>query len=321
MVGKARKLAKQTELIYLLAFLITFVGNGCSKYDVRIASTRGSDVRLAYRSIGSGYPLIVIHDGPGYEKSLLYPGFDALSEEMRVIYYDQRGCGDSEPLTPHTPLTIADNVDDLEWLRRNLGLSRFSIAAHGWGAVIAVNYVIKYGECVDELILVTPISPFRPEVVGKNIIDKLPSNARIEVLDIISNPYLSMLDKREGIMRQVLYAMPYRPNSRIKTMIRNAKLSPDVSLRLGSELASMDLSPILNQIDMPSLVIIGKHDLITLMREQMAYADELQNCVAVVFNESGHLPFLEEPDFFVAVVKEFLLKNRIPPLVRDSVQG
>ncbi len=307
-------------LISGLAFSIGSLLAGCNRVDLRMGSIKGNDVRLSYRSVGKGLPLVVIHDGPGYDKSLLYPGFDVLSDEIRVIYYDQRGCGNSEPLTPHTSLTIDDNAEDLESLRKNLGLERFSIAAHGWGAVIAVKYALKYGEFVDAMILVTPVSPFRPDLLGKNILDKLPQNARVEVLDVISNPTLSMLDKREKIMRQVLYAMPYKPSSRIRTIIRNAKLSPDVSLRLGSELASMDLFPVLNQIEVPTLVIVGKHDIVTPMRDQMAYADELQSCVAVVFNESGHFPFLEEPKFFISVVKEFLLKNRIPPLVKHSTQ-
>lgn len=314
-VGKLVRFAKPIGFFMLL---VTLTCTNCSRVDVRIGNTKASDVRLAYRSVGKGLPLVVIHDGPGYDKSLLYPGFDSLADEMQVIYYDQRGCGNSEPLTPHTPLTISDNVEDLEWLRKQLGLAKIAIAAHGWGAVIAVNYALKYGEFVEAMILVTPISPFRPDLLGKNILDKLPANARVEVLDLISNPSLSLLEKRERIMRQVLYSLSHRPNNQIKTLIRNAKLSPDVNLRLGSELASMDLFPILNQVDTPSLVIVGRYDLMTPMRDQMAYADELQSCVAVVFNNSGHFPFLEEPRFFVSVVKDFLIRNRIPALVRRS---
>ena len=287
----------------------------CSALDVRIGMGMGKDVKLSYRVVGHGPPLVVIHDGPGYEKSIMYRGFDDLGSDMTVVYYDQRGCGRSQPLSPLTSLTIEDNVEDLEALRRYLHLDRFSVAAHGWGAVIAIEYALKYGEHVDGMILVTPISPFRPDPLAESVLEKLSSKANLEIDQLLNHPSMSILERRKRMMRLVLEGLFYNQKVRRSINFASLKLSPDVNLRLGRELGKLDLFPVLGQIDVPCLVVVGRHDLLTPVRDQMAYADGIDRSSAVVFNESGHFPFLEEHEFFISVVKEFLINRRVPTLV------
>jgi hypothetical protein len=51
------------------------------------------------------------------------------------------------------------------------------------------------------------------------------------------------------------------------------------------------------------------------MMDQMAYADGIGSSTAIVFNHSGHFPFLEERKLFTNVAKEFLLHGQLPALV------
>ncbi|HVP58522.1 MAG TPA: alpha/beta fold hydrolase, partial [bacterium] len=188
----------------------------------------GDGVRLAYRTVGTGRPLVVIHDGPGYEKSIMYKGFDDLSSDMRVVYYDQRGCGKSEPLAATTPARIVDNVNDLEALRRYFHFEKMALAAHGWGAVIALEYARNYPTHVDVIILITPLSPFNPYTKLEDLMDKVPDSARQEIAGAIANSGISMLDKRETVMRAILPALFYNQDAAKAVKWDGLKLAPDV---------------------------------------------------------------------------------------------
>jgi proline iminopeptidase len=275
----------------------------------------GDGVRLSYRIVGKGNPLVVIHDGPGYEKALMYSGFDGLGSDLRVVYYDQRGCGRSEPLSPMTSATIADNVEDLETLRRYFHLGKFSIAAHGWGAVIAVEYARKYKEFIDSIVLITPMSPFAPKPHHETIVDKLPNGVQQTVADVLNHPAMSMIERKERMMRLAMPSLFYRQDVVSHINLKELRYAADVNIRMSDELGSLDLFPVLDQITVPTLVIIGRHDISTPVRDQMAYADGIESSSAVVFNSSGHFPFVEERVFFTNVVKQFLLHRRIPALV------
>lgn len=288
----------------------------CYHMDVRMGMGEGNGVGLSYRIVGEGPPLVVIHDGPGYEKMLMYPGFDDLARDMKVIYYDQRGCGRSEELTPLESLTLADNVEDLEALRQYFRLDTFSIAAHGWGAVIALEYVRKYEEFVNGVMLITPISPFAPEPTHDTVLDNLPRRARIAVFDVLNHPTMSMVERRERLMRLVLPSLFYNGKAAGLIRARQLRYAADVNIRLSDELKTLDMFPVLDEITLPTLVIIGRHDISTPVRDQMAYADGIRSASAVVFNDSGHFPFLEERSFFLSVAREFILHNRIPALVK-----
>jgi proline iminopeptidase len=302
-----------------LLALVVFLSAGicllcCSPPDVRMGMGDGDGVKLSYRIVGKGKPLVVIHDGPGYEKTLMYKGFDGLRSDMRVVYYDQRGCGRSEALGPTKPFSIEDNVRDLENLRRYLHFRRMSIAAHGWGAVIALEYARMYPRQVDSIILVTPISPFTPGPGLDALIDKLPKETRDRIALTMGEPSLPMLERRASIMREILPGLFYNSDAAEEADLDGLKLAPDVNLRLGEELRTINLFPVLGEITQPVLVIAGRHDVSIPVRDQVAYADGIRQASAVVFNESGHFPFLEERPFFLNLVREFLRSKSVPAL-------
>jgi len=306
---------RTSPYVLLLAAVALFL-SPCSRMDMRMGMGDGSGVRLSYRTAGEGPALVVIHGGPGYEKALMYPGFDALSSDLKVVYYDQRGCGSSEPLRASTPMDISDHVEDLEALRRYLRLPEISIAAHGWGAVIALGYCLEYGRNVNSLILITPISPFLPEPAVESMMDDLSREVRDEIWEIYNHPHLSMLDKRERVMKLVFPALFYREEGMDRVDINALSFSSDVNARATSELRSLDVFPELGDIEVQTLVVVGRHDPSTPLRDQMAYADGIRTSSAIVFNGSGHFPFLEEPQLFTEVSREFLLHGSLPALVR-----
>jgi proline iminopeptidase len=118
-------------------------------------------VGLHYRIIGSGADTaIVLHGGPGLQSSYLTTVLDPLARRSwALIYYDQRGRGQSDIITDSLALTAAHDVEDLDSLRRAFGLSRVTLIAHHWGAILAALYAKRYPEHVKRLLLVSPSFP------------------------------------------------------------------------------------------------------------------------------------------------------------------
>jgi proline iminopeptidase len=300
----------------VLLLILAILALSCSTKEVRMGMGGGNGTKLSYRVVGQGEVLVVIHDGPGGEKTIMYDGFDDLAKTMKIVYYDQRGCGRSEPLGAGQSCTIEDNVNDLEALREYLHVERFSIAAHGWGAVIAVEYARQHGDRVEAIILVTPVSPHEPGLHLDRLMSRLPEEGQRHVQAVLDNPFTTMLEKREEFVRTVLPLLFYDERARDRVDLEGFRYSPDVDSRLSAELKTFNLYPRLEGIGIPTLVIAGRHDVLTPLTEQMAYVDGIITSRAVVFNDSAHFPFLEERKAFLNQVGSFVSRGAIPSLAR-----
>jgi proline iminopeptidase len=100
----------------------------------------------------SGQPAVVLHGGPGGGISpFLRQIHDP--QHYRIIVFDQRGCGQS---TPHAELaenTTWDLVEDMEKLRRHLGIERWQVIGGSWGSTLALAYAQTHPERVTGLVL------------------------------------------------------------------------------------------------------------------------------------------------------------------------
>jgi proline iminopeptidase len=114
-----------------------------------------SDIHtLYYEEVGNpqGQPAIVLHGGPGAGCSPeMRSFFDP--EHYRVILFDQRGCGRSAPLAVLEENTTWEIVEDIEKLRKHLGIDKWMVFGGSWGSTLALSYSEKYPEYVTHLVL------------------------------------------------------------------------------------------------------------------------------------------------------------------------
>lgn len=105
----------------------------------------------------NGKPAVFVHGGPG-------SGTHALQRRMfdpsayRIVLFDQRGCGKSQPHVADGDAGLANNttwhlVADMERLREHLGISRWQLFGGSWGATLAVAYAETHPERVSEIVL------------------------------------------------------------------------------------------------------------------------------------------------------------------------
>lgn len=113
-------------------------------------------VRLWYRVAGrpTGVPLVFLHGGPG-EGSQLFQAFGGpqLEKTQRVVYLDQRGGGRSERPKDPSNYSIAIMVEDIEHLRKHLGVEKIVLLGHSFGTNLALEYAAKYPQRTAAVVL------------------------------------------------------------------------------------------------------------------------------------------------------------------------
>lgn len=114
----------------------------------------GNNHTLYWEECGNpaGKPVVFLHGGPGgglvsYHRSFFDP------TRYRIILFDQRGCGKSLPFSSLENNTTWDLVEDVEHLRKHLGIDHWIVFGGSWGSTLGLTYAIKHPESVKGLIL------------------------------------------------------------------------------------------------------------------------------------------------------------------------
>lgn len=99
-----------------------------------------------------GIPILFVHGGPGagsssYDRRFFDP------EKYRIVLFDQRGCGQSEPHAELTDNTTAHLIEDMEKIRHHLGIDKWVLFGGSWGATLSLLYAQSHADRVCGLIL------------------------------------------------------------------------------------------------------------------------------------------------------------------------
>src|SRR3954464_12748835 len=99
---------------------------------------------LHVEEVGNGFPLIVLHGGPGMDHSMFRPYLDSLGDDFRLLYVDERGQGRSDRVEPAT-LSLDVFARDVDLLAEALQLDGFALLGHSFGAIIATWHATELG--------------------------------------------------------------------------------------------------------------------------------------------------------------------------------
>ena len=128
------------------------------------------DVTLNVKIIGHGYPLALMHGGPGgdlYTMTSLKP----CADQFTLVFYDHRCNGRSEGADV-TTMTWENLTADADALRERLGFDKWAVLGHSFGGNVALEYALRYPQRISHLILVNSGGDFSvprdngPEVSG-----------------------------------------------------------------------------------------------------------------------------------------------------------
>jgi proline iminopeptidase len=270
---------------------------------------------LAYHRGGSG-PTIVCHPGgPGFS-SLYLSDLGGLDEELELVLLDPRGTGSSDPARDPRAYLIDDYADDLEELRRHLGLERMALLGHSHGGVAAIAYAARHPERVERLILAStlPRHGATQETAMQAAIESRSGEPwygdAVAALQVELEG--TFADGRElmGLVTRMLplYFARYGDAERAYVEALAAdELSVDATRLWEKEIFEhFDLRPLVLRLTMPTLVITGAEDFITGPAAADELVDGIPESELVVLPDAGHLIFVEAPEAFREAVLSFL---------------
>lgn len=115
----------------------------------------GHQLYYEQRGVPAGIPVLILHGGPGSGCSPQMAGFFD-QQRYRVILLDQRGAGKSLPAGCCEENTTSALINDIEALRRHLGVDRWLVMGGSWGATLGILYAAAYPQQLSGLLLRNP---------------------------------------------------------------------------------------------------------------------------------------------------------------------
>lgn len=267
---------------------------------------------LFVKTIGTGDYLIILHGGPGLNHQYFRPHLDALAKEYTLVYFDQRGCGQSS-LPDADSLTLRFLVQDIEAIRKHFNIEKINLFAHSFGAVLAAKYAKRFPDNVNKLILSNPVPLSREYDAEMMRITK----ERMTLQDSTERAALFASGSFTPEVYEKIFKIGFYASAYNRSNIEKLKLhlpdnfneaSRSLFTGLSKNLMQYNFYDHLNAFQFPVLVIYGKADGIPF-ESVLRLNNNLPNSELIVMKKSGHFPFIEEPTLFTKSVLKFLKKR------------
>jgi proline iminopeptidase len=265
---------------------------------------------------GAGRPLLAVHGGPGLPHNYI-SALERLADEREVIFWDQLGCGNSERPSDPALWTMQRSVAEMDAVVKELGLNRFHIFGNSWGGMLVQQYALDATSAAVSLTISNSIAsiPLFADMVAhlKSELDAATQSA---------------IDRHEAA--GTTHAAEYQAAIRTWNETYLCRVHPwpaeleDAFRRMGIEIfetmfgpsdfhivgtiRSWDVFDRLTEIALPTLIVAGRFD--ECVPEHMwDMHQRIAGSRFELFESSAHMPFIEEPDRFDDVLRDFLRQH------------
>lgn len=264
---------------------------------------------------GSEIPLVCVNGGLLYSHALLWPALSTLAKRRQLVFYDQRGRGDSEPPVEPSAARIEDDAADLGALRRALGLGRWDVLGHSWGGAIAALGAAQDQAGTRRLVLIDAVgatSEWMPELRATAIARSTPEDrATLQRLDdaALSVPDPAIHEAHARAIYRSWFA-----NRELAELFAPPRSDSLTGAAVAAQLRrhGYDWRPILSALSTPALVFHGTQDALPIwVGEELATV--IPRARLTLIPDSGHMPFWEAPETLFPAVETFLLARTLGP--------
>jgi 3-oxoadipate enol-lactonase len=251
------------------------------------------DVRIAYETRGTGRPLLLMH-GLGYGRWGWEPLLEPLAEDFRVLFYDNRGIGDSD--VPPGPYTARHLAEDAVAVLDAAGVERADVVGTSLGGMAAQELALGFADRVDRLVLAcTTPGGLSAHPMPQQTVDLMLSAPTMP-------PEVAL---RRFIENALAPGAPEQLVERIYALRRANPFDPKGWHAQAAAGVAFDALERISELEAPTLVVTGTEDVVVDPRNSELLAGRIPNA-RLERVPGGHLFFWEEPTRFVTLVKEFL---------------
>jgi len=252
----------------------------------------------------AGLPLFVLHGGPGLDHQHMRPWLDPLTDTVRLLYVDERGQGRSERVDP-TSLSLDVFARDVDLAAEALGLERFALLGHSFGAIIATQHAVHHGTAAAYVISGGADSSDRLEEDVAASLEALGEGGQEIVRSWEQEQTVETDDELAELMRvQMPFHFHHEPPA---GFAEETVWSPEVLRHFArAGYGDFDFVPTLGRVRKPVLVIVGEHDRTTTPRAARVLHAGIEGSALTIVPDAGHMSFVESQDPYLDAVRGFL---------------
>jgi pimeloyl-ACP methyl ester carboxylesterase len=267
---------------------------------------------LSYERRGSGQLLVCHPGGPG-GSAAEFLDFAGLDDTFELLLLNPRGSHGSDPADDYS---LSSYVDDVEALRRHLGVERLNLLGFSHGGCVATAHAAAHPACVDRLVLVDTLAVWGDEAgaamaraIEKRSGEPWFPEAAQAIEEEQAGEFATAAELIANLRRQIpLYFHRWEGNEKVGLLLAEDFASAEPLHHFNTvEFPSFDLRGDLRTIEAPTLVVVGDDDFIAGPVCAEAIVRELSNAKLVTIEDSGHFVYVEQPEAFRAALTEFLL--------------
>lgn len=262
---------------------------------------------IYYSVIGNGIPLLICPVTWGVDGHR-WTTLEELAKDYTLIRFDPRGTGKSGPITAKEDYGIPTLIEDIERLREHLKIEQWDVMGQSAGGWSALEYTLAHQQHVGKLIIVcsAPTGRFHKGTFRDPSHPLFPSYDRLSK-EIRSLPHAERVKKFNRTIYQY-DVQTVEGRAEIDSIFAQTDFDPKRNQYfIMTELQRYNVIDRLREIDVPTLVIGGALDAHVSPEWSTMMAEQIPNATLAMMEQSGHFPWLDEPEKFFETVRSFLL--------------
>ncbi|MBZ1504419.1 alpha/beta hydrolase [Latilactobacillus curvatus] len=258
--------------------------------------------RFAYREVGTGrgLPLVLLNHLSATLDNWDPALIDLISQQRRVIVFNNRGVGFSDG---KVPTTIEQMVADCYAFITAMQLTQFDLLGLSMGSFVAQAFTLKYPSSVNHLILVG---------TGPQGDSEIAKVGRITTFDLIRS-FLTHRDVKEYLFftrtpqgKQAGKAFINRLKQREIVEDKAITLAAYRRQLIAIKQYAHDQPANLAQINQPTLIVNGDHDRMVPVNGSYELHERILNSQLKLYPDAGHMALFQNPNDFAALLAQFL---------------
>lgn len=284
--------------------------------DGRLVDVGDTSLFVMERGDGS-LPLFVLHGGPGLDHTMFGHHLDGLSGACRLLFVDLRSQGRSQATDPET-WTLEQMAADINSLAGALESECYAVLGHSFGAFVALQHAVDFAGRPAASIISAGIPSARFLSHLEHCLETFEPE---ELRDQVTNSWAretearTQEDCRSIISDQLPFHFRDPRDPRIEKMradLGHTVFAPDVLREAArADYGGIEVEDRLGNVTHPVLVLAGRHDRTCSVAAAEAITEGILDAELVVFENSGHMTYVEEEEAYLAAVEDFLARRAL----------